>query len=108
MLNDCCSFCEHESEYNSDLGDELYIFLDSRCHYVFHACPACGHTTSIYIDPEEVIDVLEAGIRVKMYARTPKIVRGYYNDARHQAKVEEAVAGELEDMFRRTQPELEA
>jgi hypothetical protein len=100
MYGDSCNFCEIEHGFDSELGDTIYVFLDSPCHYIHTTCPSCGCTTQIYLSPEDVIDIGEQSeLPLKLYPNTPKFILDGYENAQNFREVEDAVTAELEAMY---------
>lgn len=100
MYGDSCNFCEIEHGFDFDLGDTIYVFLDSPCHYVHTTCPNCGCTTQIYLSPEDVLSLGEtAELPIQLHVETPSFIHDGYEDAHNSKEVEQAVTEELELLF---------
>ena len=97
---DVCNYCEHEHAFDPDIGDIIYVFLDSPCHYIYTTCPRCGCTTSLYVDPFEVLRAGEDDeLPITLFPETPDFVHNGYQHAHDHNDIELAVSDALEDMY---------
>lgn len=97
---DVCDFCETEHPFDKDLGDTLYIFLESVCHHVKTTCPNCGMASRLFVGPNEVMQIMQEGnAHGVVVPETPASVREGYNNAHALASVQQHEVEALEHLF---------
>lgn len=97
---DVCDYCETEHPFDLDLGDTLYIFLDSYCHHVRTTCPSCGMVSRIFTGPSEVMQIMQEGnCHARVFPETPDSVRDGYKNAHAQAADQQHELETLEHLF---------
>lgn len=108
-----CEYCEIQHNFDPDLGDKVYFFLDSNCHHIETTCPNCGTQSTVYAPEWEqmwylLVSCLTFGITITMVRNTDPETRHGYEEAIGRSQLEDAISSELESMFMRHLPELEA